>query len=131
MMECMTEPEPEMPEMPKVFQISLPEENIEGRFADFANLWHTPNVFVLDFVALTQPPQVGETEDGDHAEVIPGRVVSRIRIPPEQVFELAAALTRQLGVWESETGRKPPAKPLYDSQGRQIHIDDEGVEGPE
>ena len=116
-------------ELPKVFQISLPEENIEGRFADFANLWHTPNVFVLDFVALTQPPTPGEGPDGTPSELIPGRVVSRIRIPPEQVFELAAALTRQLGLWEQETGRKPPARPLFDSQGREIRIEDEGVDG--
>ena len=119
------------PDLPKVFQIDLPEENVEGRFADFANLWHTPNVFVLDFVALTQPAQHGEGPDGEPSELIPGRVVSRIHIPPEQVFELAAALTRQLGIWEQETGRKPPAKPLFDSEGRQVRIDDEGVDGPE
>ena len=39
---------------------------------------------------------------------MPARVVSRIRIPPEQVFELAKALTQQLEFWEQETGRRAP-----------------------
>ena len=42
------------------------------------------------------------------------RVVSRIRIPPEQVFELAKALTQQLEFWEQETGRRNPGGPLLD-----------------
>ena len=41
--------------------------------------------------------------------VVPARVVSRIRIPPEQVFELAKALTQQLEFWEQETGKRSPS----------------------
>jgi len=44
--------------------------------------------------------------------IVPARVVSRVRIPPEQVFELAKALTQQLEFWEQETGRRPPATPV-------------------
>jgi hypothetical protein len=40
--------------------------------------------------------------------------VSRVRIAPEQVFELAKALTIQLEAWELETGRKKPDKPIFD-----------------
>ena len=29
-----------------------------------------------------------------------------VRIPPQQVFELAKALTQQLEFWEQETGRR-------------------------
>ena len=45
---------------------------------------------------------------------MPARVVSRVRIPPEQVFELAKALTQQLEFWEQETGRRPPPDPVLD-----------------
>jgi len=34
-----------------------------------------------------------------------------VRIPPEQVFEIARALTQQLDQWEKETGRRPPTPP--------------------
>ena len=86
---------------PKQFEIDLPQDLIGGAFADFANVWHTPNVFVMDFLTLAQPPR-------DEMTVVPARVVSRIRIPPEQVFELAKALTQQLEFWERETGRRMP-----------------------
>lgn len=88
------------------FKIDLPPKIIDGHFADFASIWHTPNVFVLDFVAVTSPPtEERDPETGEETSVIPGRVVSRIRIPPEQVFEVAKALTQQLEAWEQETGK--------------------------
>ena len=42
---------------------------------------------------------------------VSARVVARVRIPPEQVFEIARALTQQLDQWEKETGRRPPTPP--------------------
>ena len=100
--------------LPRRFQIDLPADRAQGVFADFARVWHTPNVFVMDFVALTQPPQpTTDSETGAESILVPGQVVSRIRIPPEQVFELAKALTQQLEAWEQETGRKPPERPLF------------------
>ena len=84
-------------ELPSHFEIDLPPEIIPGNYADFANVWHTPTVFVMDFVTLAQPPhEETEPESGEQHLVVPARVVSRIRIPPEQVFELAKALTQQL-----------------------------------
>jgi len=32
--------------------------------------------------------------------------VSRVRIPPDQVFELMKALEQQLTMWENETGKR-------------------------
>ncbi|SNT09059.1 Protein of unknown function [Micrococcales bacterium KH10] len=87
------------------FQIELPDEVETGVPADFASLWHTPTSFVIDFVATKGPAQVEEDEDGSPVQVIQAKVVSRIRIPPEQVFELAKALTQQLSMWEKENGR--------------------------
>ncbi len=92
-------------ELPPQFEIDLPAKVVPGHYADFANVWHTPNVFVMDFVTLAQPPRE-DTSSGERVAVVPARVVSRIRIPPEQVFELAKALTQQLEFWEQETGRR-------------------------
>jgi hypothetical protein len=97
-------------EVPRQFEIDLPTEVVAGHYADFANVWHTPTVFVMDFVTLAQPPrQQDDPETGETVSIVPARVVSRIRIPPEQVFELAKALTQQLEFWEQETGRRSPA----------------------
>lgn len=102
-------------EAPRQFEIDLPPEHIGGAYADFANVWHTPTVFVMDFLTLAQPPrdQV-DPETGERHTIVPARVVSRIRIPPEQVFELAKALTQQLEFWEQETGRRSAQGPLLD-----------------
>jgi hypothetical protein len=88
-------------------QIDVPDEVEVGVPADFASLWHTPSTFVIDFVALKHPPQPNVDEaTGEAHPVVSGRVVTRVRIPPEQVFELAKALTTQLDAWERETGRR-------------------------
>lgn len=91
---------------PRQFEIELPPEVVHGSYADFANVWHTPDVFVMDFVALARPPQQTTDAEGAPVTVVPGRVVQRVRIPPHQVFELAKALTQQLEFWEQETGRR-------------------------
>lgn len=92
-------------EIPQEFQIDVPDDMETGVPADFASVWHTPTSFVLDFIAVKQPPS--PTTDPDTGEVttvvVPGRVVSRVRIPPQQVFELAKALTMQLDAWENES----------------------------
>lgn len=100
-------------EAPRQFEIDLPPDVIAGSFADFANVWHTPTVFVMDFLTLSQPPrEETDAETGARRTVVPARVVNRIRIPPEQVFELAKALTQQLEFWEQETGRRAPSGPV-------------------
>lgn len=102
-------------DVPTRFNVEIPPDAEAGRFADFANIWHTANVFVLDFAALRGPAfnRLNEADNRVVERIVPSRVVSRIRIPPEQVFELAKALTRELERWEQETGRKPPERPLF------------------
>ncbi|WP_248242563.1 DUF3467 domain-containing protein [Microbacterium kunmingense] len=100
-------------QVPRQFEIDLPPDLIGGNYADFANVWHSSTVFVMDFLTLAQPPHdETDPETGERRTIVPARVVSRIRIPPEQVFELAKALTQQLEFWEQETGRKPPTEPV-------------------
>jgi Protein of unknown function (DUF3467). len=94
-------------EAPRQFEIEMPPDAVTGVYADFANVWHTPDVFVMDFVSLVRPPHDATDADGNPVTLVPGRVVQRVRIPPEQVFELAKALTQQLEFWEQENGRRP------------------------
>ena len=90
--------------------VSTPEVET-GVYANFVSLWHQPDCFVLDFSVFTQPPQViDEPEGGKHIE-LPARIVSRVRIPPAQVFELMKALNDQLSMWEREHGKSPRPDP--------------------
>lgn len=105
---------PHMNDAPKnaIVQLDarLPSEMEAGAFADFAGVWHTPASFVIDFLAATQPPKQDVGGDGTPTgiAVLPARVVSRVRIPPEQVVPLINALQEQLTQWLSSTGRSEP-----------------------
>lgn len=88
------------------YTVEIPPEVVDGHYADFVSLWHTRDVFVLDFAALKATPQRGEHE-GRAVLSHPTRVVSRVRIPPAQVFELMKALEVQLTAWERKTGTPP------------------------
>jgi hypothetical protein len=46
--------------------------------------------------------------DEDDQQDINTQVVSRVRIPPSQVFEIMKALEQQLSQWEARTGNVPP-----------------------
>lgn len=79
--------------------LHIPDDRVEGTYADFVSVWHSRDVFVLDFAVLSQPTTPAQ---------LSARVVSRVRIPPTQVFEIMKALEQQLTAWENE-GK--PAKP--------------------
>jgi hypothetical protein len=88
-------------------QIAMPENQVAGVHADLVGVWHTRDAFVMDFSALAEPPQVHH--DGDREVVVQhAQIVSRIRIPPSQVFEIMKALEQQLSAWERETGQQVP-----------------------
>ncbi|MDQ0892544.1 DUF3467 domain-containing protein [Agromyces ramosus] len=95
---------------PMEFAVSLPPEQEVGVFADFANIWHTPNTFVLDFLTVKRPAHASAdaaTGQPPHA-VLESRVAARVRIPPEQIFMLIKALQTQGDQWLAETGRVEP-----------------------
>lgn len=90
------------------FDMTISTEVEPGVHADFASLWHTADTFVLDFASVRRPPFLAkDSETGELRQMIPTRIVSRVKIPPGQVFELMKALEAQLSKWESETGRRP------------------------
>ncbi|MDR1238137.1 MAG: DUF3467 domain-containing protein [Propionibacteriaceae bacterium] len=78
-------------------QVRMPVELAAGAFADFIRAWHTDEAFVLDFAAFSEPPRME-----DDKVIRDATVVSRVRIPPSQVFELMKALEQQLSAWEKE-----------------------------
>ena len=89
------------PSTPAQISMNLPPEQEAGTYANFAGVWHGADGFVLDFAVVTQPP----TADDAGVTQINARVVSRVRIPTSQAWELMRALNEQLGQWEAEHGR--------------------------
>lgn len=98
-------PDEPTPPVPMNLQVNLPPDHEVGIFADFANIWHTPNTFVLDFLSVARPPILN---DGEEVPTLDTRVAARVRIPPEQIFPLIEALREQGQQWLSETGRSTP-----------------------
>jgi hypothetical protein len=94
--------------IPQRIKFSIAPEVETGVYANFVSLWHQPDCFILDFSVFTAPAQLSETEDGQRFADLPARVVARVRIPPQQVFELMKALSAQLSAWERETGQQRP-----------------------
>lgn len=78
--------------------LHVPDDVVQGTYADFVSVWHSNDAFVLDFAVLAQPVSPA---------AFVSRVVARVRIPPSQVFEIMKALEQQLTAWEKERGEKP------------------------
>ncbi|HSK27532.1 MAG TPA: DUF3467 domain-containing protein [Jiangellales bacterium] len=111
----MADPQPSPQPLPSHVSIAVPPEIEAGVYADFASIWHTRESFVLDFVATTGPTRQVADDQGRPRAQTPSKVVSRVRIPASQVFEIMKGLERQLTAWEAETGRRaggPPAPPV-------------------
>jgi hypothetical protein len=87
------QPQPQPEPQPPHAHLHVPDDAVEGTYADFVSVWHSRDVFVLDFAVLAQPVINGQ---------LMSRVVSRVRIPPSQVFEIMKALEQQLTSWEAE-----------------------------
>lgn len=91
--------------------IKMPPDLVPGVFADLVSAWHTPHVFVLDFATVVQPARPTTSDEGEVLQ-LDAQVVARVRIPPNQVFEIMKALEQQLSAWEKETGQRkePPSE---------------------
>lgn len=106
-------PEPTEDVQPQL-GIELPTEQEAGVFADFANIWNTPSTFVLDFLSVKQPVVDAKLLDPEaDGHVLLTKVVSRIRIPAEQVFPLIQALSNQAQLWLQQTGREEPPEAWF------------------
>lgn len=98
----MTQPSP----MPRRLSVTATPEVEAGVYADFVSVWHQPHAFILDFSVHTNPPQVIDV-DGQKVINVPARMVARVRIRPEQIWEIMKALEQQLTMWEREQGKSP------------------------
>ncbi|WP_067183794.1 DUF3467 domain-containing protein [Microtetraspora niveoalba] len=88
-------------------EVSISPEVEAGQYANFASVWHTRDGFILDFAVITRPPSMADDPaSGTPYVSVPTRIVSRVRLPPAQVFELMKALEQQLTAFEKETGHK-------------------------
>ncbi|GLW97064.1 DUF3467 domain-containing protein [Microtetraspora sp. NBRC 16547] len=88
-------------------EVSISPEVEAGQYANFASVWHTRDGFILDFAVITRPPAIADDpQSGTPYVSVPTRIVSRVRLPPAQVFELMKALEQQLTAFEKETGHK-------------------------
>jgi len=97
----MTEPE-------QFLEIAVPPEAEVGVYANLLAIWHTQDEFTFDF-AVKQPSQLRQSEEGVEKVHVPARVVSRVRVPPGQVFEILKALNENMTHYERAFGeiRRP------------------------
>lgn len=98
----------------RIGPIEIPSEWSVGAHADLATIWHTPESFVIDFLALKTPPQPVEDERGNPVAQLECVVSARVRMAPTHVFNLMQALNTELSKWEASTGRPPHAEPRGD-----------------
>jgi hypothetical protein len=88
-----------------------------GAHADAASVWHTPESFIIDFLALRRPPEATEMDDGQVVVTHDMVVSARVRIPPTHVIELMKALETELSRWEGETGQREIVEPPHPDLG--------------
>jgi hypothetical protein len=86
------------PQQPQI-AIQVPDEMQGGVYANMALVWHTPFDFTLDFAVL-QPGTTGP--DGN--QIVPARVVSRVKFPPSQIFQLLQAINANMTNYEAAYG---------------------------
>lgn len=89
------------------FGLSMPDDLQGGVYANMANVWHTPHEFTIDFFAQALP---GSVDDGSGGQVVPFVGVTRVRVPPSVIFELARAISINVDAWEQSTGRQVPTQ---------------------
>lgn len=101
---------------PVQFGLTMPEDLQGGVYANMANVWHTAHEFTIDFFAQALP---GSVDDGAGGQVVPFVGVSRVRVPPSVIFELARAISINVDAWEQSTGRQVPSSegPGYSADG--------------
>lgn len=92
------------------FEISVPEQEQGGHYANFLSVWHTPYEFTLDFAVIEPSKQ----EDG--AVTVPCKVVSRVRIPVTVLFDVLKALNENMTQYEEKFGEIRPPEPKGDAK---------------
>ena len=92
---------------PPALAFYIPDDLEPGLYANALAAWHTEHEFTLDFAAV-QRPRV--SEDGE--VVLPGRVVTRVKLPATMIFDVIRELSRDMTEYEQQFGeiRRPGAQ---------------------
>ncbi|MFZ5391024.1 MAG: DUF3467 domain-containing protein [Patescibacteria group bacterium] len=77
-------------QQPQQIQVKITDEVLKGVYANMAQIAHTKEEFVVDFLNL-MPPQ--------------GIVAARVYLNPAHVKRLAAALTENIKKYEEQFGQ--------------------------
>ncbi len=92
--------------------VHVPTEVEGGVYANFVGVWHTQHEFTLDFAVMGMTGNDAETG----APQVPVRVVSRVKVPPSVVFEIARAIAENVDGFEKQFGsisRPGNSAPLF------------------
>lgn len=71
---------------------------------------------MIDFMSVKQPAHPVPGEQDGMPPLLEAKVVGRIRIPSEQIFPLASALTTQGNKWLEDNGRSEPPESWFKPQ---------------
>ena len=81
--------------------LTRPDHLTVAPYADMAVVGHSPHGFSIDFVAV-------ESATDDELN---GMVVSRVKVPPSVVFQIAAAIAENVDQYERKFGKITPTQP--------------------
>ena len=89
-------------------QIEVPQEEMQGRYANLAVITHGPNEFFLDMIMLA--PNTPKA-----------RVQSRIIMTPENAKQLLAALSQNVQKYGSQFGEIRPRVTQNQNNGGEVY----------
>ncbi len=95
-------------------QIEVPQEEMQGRYANLAVITHSPNDFFLDMILLA--PNTPKA-----------RVQSRIIMTPENAKQLLGALNQNIQQYEKQFGEIRPRVPQQQTADGQPIFDFPGT----
>ena len=80
----------------------MPNELAAAPYADLAMVSHNQHGFTIDFAAL------GPADDDGN---VAGIVVSRVKVPPSVIFQIASAIAENVDQFERKYGKITPPQP--------------------
>ena len=89
-------------------EVKIDEETARGTFANYTNISHTPEEFVMDFLFVHPAPPPGF-----------GKLLSRMILTPAHAKRLLAALAENVGKYEEQFGEitiQQPGSPMGNIQ---------------
>lgn len=89
-------------------EIKVEDKDATGHFANFANIAHSPEEFIVDFLFINPTPPPGF-----------GKLISRIILTPSHAKRLLMALSDNIRKYESLNGEIRIAQPPQETKNVQ------------